>query len=136
MKNLTTKQLGDAGEFLVAAELSFHGIPTLVVPDNWPAYDLVAHCPIRGLQRISVKTRAFGAGNFVAFKADKSFDWLSIVVLPRGTCQDRRIFIVPYAIAVRRSHYAAHRKGRGFMVGQKRLFDRLQDYENNFSLEA
>jgi hypothetical protein len=136
MKNLTTKQLGDAGEFLVAAELSFHGIPTLVVPDNWPGYDLVAHCPKRGLQRISVKTRAFGAGNFVAFEADKSFDWLAIVVLPRGTCEGRRIFIVSYDIAVRRSHYAAHRKGRGFMVSSKKLFDRLQEYEDNFTLDA
>jgi hypothetical protein len=47
--------MGDAGEMLVAAELTLHGIPAFIVPSNWPAYDVVAECPKRGLQRISVK---------------------------------------------------------------------------------
>lgn len=35
-KRYTTKQLGDACEMLVAAELTLAGIPALKVPDNWP----------------------------------------------------------------------------------------------------
>lgn len=38
----TTKQMGDACEMLVAAELTLAGIPALKVPDNWPHYELIA----------------------------------------------------------------------------------------------
>ena len=37
----TTKQMGDACEMLVAAELTLAGIPALKVPDNWPGYDVI-----------------------------------------------------------------------------------------------
>jgi hypothetical protein len=35
-KLYTSKQMGDACEMLVAAELTLAGIPALKVPDNWP----------------------------------------------------------------------------------------------------
>ena len=38
----TTKQMGDACEMLVAAELTLAGVPALKVPDNWPGYDVIA----------------------------------------------------------------------------------------------
>lgn len=38
----TKKQMGDACEMLVVAELTLGGIPALKVPDNWPGYDIVA----------------------------------------------------------------------------------------------
>jgi hypothetical protein len=38
----TPNQMGDAGEMLVAAELTLHGIPALKFPDNWPHYDIIA----------------------------------------------------------------------------------------------
>jgi len=46
MKNLqavkyTSKQMGDACEMLVAAELTLADMPALKVPDNWPHYDVV-----------------------------------------------------------------------------------------------
>ncbi len=40
--NYTKKQMGDACEMLVAAELTLAGIPALKVPDNWPGYDVIA----------------------------------------------------------------------------------------------
>jgi hypothetical protein len=44
----TKKQMGDAGEMLVAAELTLHGIPAFIVPSNWPGYDVVAEVPKEG----------------------------------------------------------------------------------------
>ena len=89
----TKKQMGDAGEMLVAAELTLHGIPAFIVP-------MVGQCPERGLQRISVKTRNFSnSRNFVSYNDEDEFDWLAIVVLPATTRYKRRIFIVPRDVA-------------------------------------
>ena len=53
----TTKQMGDACEMLIAAELTLAGVPAMKAPDFWPGYDIAAQ-PIGGaLQRISVKAR-------------------------------------------------------------------------------
>ena len=38
----TTKQMGDACEMLVAAELTLAGIPAIKMPDSWPHYDVIA----------------------------------------------------------------------------------------------
>ncbi len=56
----TSKQMGDACEMLMAAELTLSGVPALKVPDNWPHYDIIAQPP--GMAepiRISVKSRTF-----------------------------------------------------------------------------
>ena len=144
----TTKQMGDAGEMLVAAELTLHGIPSFIVPSNWPGYDVVAQPANKDLQRISVKTRTYArTGHFVGFNDEDRFDWLAIVILPALGCDDRRVFIVPCDVALSRSYPAEYRKGRGFFV--HRLVDwppgsmlgpapaggfGLADYENNFGL--
>jgi len=66
----TRKQMGDACEMLVAAELTLAGVPALKVPDNWPGYDVVAQRngadePLR----ISVKSRTYKKGAaFVVFR--------------------------------------------------------------------
>jgi len=41
VKDYTTKQMGDACEMLIAAELTLAGMPATKMPDNWPGYDLV-----------------------------------------------------------------------------------------------
>ena len=59
-RRYTSKQMGDAGEMLVAAELTLAGVPAIKVPDNWPGYDVVAQPP--GGERpvrISVKSRTY-----------------------------------------------------------------------------
>ena len=66
------KQMGDAAEMLVAAELTLHGRPSFIVPAGWPGYDVVAQLPGAPLQRISVKSR--GSTNFIDFDPD-TFDW-------------------------------------------------------------
>jgi hypothetical protein len=143
----TRKQMGDAGEMLVAAELTLHGIPAFLVPSNWPDYDVVAQTR-SGLQRISVKTGTFArSGHFVGYGDDEKFDWLAIVVLPGEGYKERGIFIVPYDVAQKRSYEAKYRKGRGFFV--HRLIEAprfplphpvptggcgLADYKDNFGL--
>src|SRR5262249_40647538 len=145
----TTKQMGDACEMLVAAELTLAGVPALKVPDNWPDYDVVAQPPGGSLQRISVKSRTFAkSGNFVGYNNSDQFDWLAIVILPSEGCETRRIFIVPRGIAEKRSYEAIPGDGRGFFV--HKLIKSppspipegaippggwgLADYENNFRL--
>lgn len=58
-RRFTNKQMGDACEMLVAAELTLAGIPALKVPDNWSHYDVIAQALGRPAQRISVKARMF-----------------------------------------------------------------------------
>jgi hypothetical protein len=138
-RTYTAKQMGDAGEMLVAAELTLHGIPALRLPENWPHYDIIAQPPdswigyrgdLRAPQKISVKPRTFAKS---------------------GKFETRRVFIVPGVVAHARSYEARPRSGRGFFV--HRLVERppspfpngkpvhaggwgLADYENNFGLSA
>jgi hypothetical protein len=144
----TKKQMGDAGEMLVAAELTLAGIPSFIVPSNWPGYDVVAQPADRDLQRVSVKTRTFArSGHFVSYNDEDKFDWLAIVILPGEGHDRRQIFIIPNEVAVKRSYEAEYRQGRGFFVHKlidwppSPLPDRapaggcgLADYENNFTL--
>jgi hypothetical protein len=41
-RGYNTKQMGDACEMLVAAELTLAGVPAMRVSENWPGYDVVA----------------------------------------------------------------------------------------------
>lgn len=99
--NYTKKQMGDACEMLVAAELTLAGIPALKVPDLWPGYDVIAQ-PKDGRppQRVSVKSRTFKRGAaYVEYLATDQFDWLAIVILPGGEHLERLIYLVPRGVA-------------------------------------
>lgn len=97
-RRFTSKQMGDACEMLVAAELTLAGIPALKVPDNWPHYDVIAQPFDRGAQRISVKSRTFARGAaYVDYKSQDMFDWLAIVILSNGEPCDRLIYLIPRA---------------------------------------
>src|SRR5690348_16909245 len=132
----TTKQMGDACEMLVAAEMTFAGVPTMKVPDNWPGYDLIAQqCGGGSPLRISVKSRRFkrGGDTFVTYSAEDDFDWLAIVLLPGADQARRRIFIVPRDIAD-----ANARQYPGSKVADKREWrqDEVEklfpEFEDNF----
>lgn len=132
-RRYTSKQMGDACEMLVAAELTLAGVPALKVPDNWPHYDVVAQ-PCDGPPlRISVKSRTFKKGPaYLDYNHQDQFDWLAAVILEAGR---RRIFLVPRDIADRharrdRSQKTAHL--RYFRVDEcAKLF---AAYESNFAL--
>ncbi len=135
----TKKQMADASEMLVAAELTLAGVPSLKVPDNWPGYDVIAQPRDRGPQRISVKCRTFkrGGDRFVEYSQSDSFDWLAIVLLPGDTETRRRYFLIPRPAAdewARRDKPTAKTaKLRYWPIDEvPRVF---AAFENNFSLD-
>lgn len=96
MRKFTSKQMGDACEMLVAAELTLAGIPALKVPDNWPHYDVIAQPLGRPAQRISVKSRTFKTGSaYVEYKDFDQFDWLAVVIVNGLECSERAIYLIP-----------------------------------------
>ncbi|WP_245269044.1 hypothetical protein [Mesorhizobium sp. WSM2561] len=99
-KPYTTKQMGDACEMMVAAELTLAGIPALKVPDNWPGYDVVAQPRDAAPQRISVKSRTFKYGAaYVGYNDYDAFDWLAIVLLGMGESAERAVYVIPRPVA-------------------------------------
>lgn len=137
VRKFTSKQMGDACEMLVAAELTLAGIPALKVPDNWPHYDVIAQPLALPAQRISVKSRTYKRGAaFVEYREFDQFDWLAIVLLSAGDCSDRAIYVVPRTEADR---FARQDKPtsktaqiRYFRIDEvERLFS---VYRNNFCL--
>lgn len=136
-KKYTPKQMGDACEMLVAAELTLAGMPAQKMGDYWPGYDVIAQPRDGGKpQRISVKSRTFKRGAaFVAYSRADVFDWLAIVLLPGEDSIIRQIFIAPRSVvdATARSYKTEkmknHREYRIDEVGKK-----LGEWENNFCL--
>ncbi len=101
-RRFTSKQMGDACEMLVAAELTLAGIPALKVPDNWPHYDVIAQPVGLTAQRISVKSRTYKLGAaFVDFKVEDQFDWLAIVLLTGEAAAQRLVYVIPRVVADR-----------------------------------
>lgn len=135
-RDYTSKQMGDAGEMIVAAELTLAGIPALKVPDNWPHYDVIAQPKIGPAQRISVKSRTYKkGGGRIGYNGSDAFDWLAIVLLEnkREGFLKRKIYIIPKKIADEKAYKAlkAHDKKRYDVGRVEALFSK---YENNFSL--
>lgn len=94
--SFTRKQMGDACEMLVAAELTLAGVPALKVPDNWPHYDVIAQPLAAAPQRISVKSRTYKRGSaYVSYYAYDSFDWLAAVILSADGSRTRSIYLIP-----------------------------------------
>ena len=137
-KLYTHKQMGDACEMLVAAELTLAGVPALKVPDHWPGYDIVAQRQSGGEPlRISVKSRTYKKGPaFVSFYERDAFDWLAIVLLNRDAGPTRRIFLIPAEIA----HREARRNNPATKNAHERYWrideieKRFAKFENNFDL--
>lgn len=135
----TSKQMGDACEMLVAAELTLAGLPALKVPDNWPGYDVLVQ-PADNSEplRISVKSRTFKRGSIYVDYWDPSlFDWLAVVILPAGDEVKRRIFLIPRDLAERKA-----RRDRPKSKSAEQRYWRIDefarifgDYENNFTLQ-
>ncbi|TIT46455.1 MAG: hypothetical protein E5W72_22120, partial [Mesorhizobium sp.] len=98
-KQYTTKQMGDACEMIVAAELTLAGIPALKVPDNWPGYDVIAQPLNSKPQCISVKSRTFKTGPaYVGYNDYDVFDWLAVVLLFVGEIKSREVYLIPRSV--------------------------------------
>jgi hypothetical protein len=138
VRRYTKKQMGDACEMLVAAELTLAGIPALKMPDNWPGYDVIAQ---RGGNspplRISVKSRTYKKGAaFVSFLVHDPFDWLAIVLLDCVGEQKRRLYLLPADIAQReaRRNKATTKSANGRYWRIDEIAKRYSRFENNFKL--
>ncbi len=136
-RKFTSKQMGDACEMLIAAELTLAGIPALKVPDNWPHYDVIAQPIGLPAQRISVKSRTFKRGAaFVEYNDFDEFDWLAIVLLNGAHRGSRSIYVIPRISADRQARQdkptSKTAKLRYFRIDEvDRLFS---SYRDNFTL--
>ena len=135
-RRYTSKQMGDACEMLVAAELTLAGIPALKAPDNWPHYDVIAQ-PIDGPpQRISVKSRTYKTGsNWVDYITTRGdFDWLAAVILAVPPNGGRAFYIIPRTVFDEAARLDAPRNQRYVRIDRmERIFTRWRD---NFDLNA
>jgi hypothetical protein len=129
-KTPTPKQRGDAAEMLVAANLTLNGIPSLLAPENWPGYDVIAEHGKR-LQKISVKCRGPSGIDF----RPKDFDWLAIVLIDESP---REFFIIPASVAAEKSKPKnSKRKDNGLRTLSVRFVRKnFQKYLNNFKLKT
>lgn len=133
----TTKQMGDACEMLVAAEMTLAGVPAHKMPDNWPGYDIIAQPIGKSPLRISVKSRTYKKGAaFFSYKKDDVFDWLAMIMLPGIGMEQRRFFIIPRTLADKLS-----RKDKLTSKTADERYWRIDEidrmfanYENNFKL--
>ncbi|SMQ65786.1 hypothetical protein SAMN06295905_1316 [Devosia lucknowensis] len=99
LRAYTTKQMGDACEMLVAAEMTLAGVPALKVPDNWPGYDVIAQPLGSAPQRISVKSRTYKRGSaYIGYQDYDVFDWIAFVILPGAQHAYRAIYIIPRSV--------------------------------------
>ncbi|MFG1422069.1 hypothetical protein [Roseixanthobacter liquoris] len=134
----TTKQMSDACEMLVAAELTLAGVPALKAPDNWPHYDVIAQPRERAQPvRISVKARTFSNKSaYLEYKETDEFDWLAMVILKCPEAQSRRIFIVPRDLCDSNArHDAPTAKTAHLRYWRINEISRVfLEFENNFTL--
>jgi hypothetical protein len=132
MSTFTTKQFGDACEMWVAGYMTLAGIPTTVMPDNWPDYELIAQHPGKQTPlRISVKARGQSlrerARHTYHFRPD-GWDWIAFVFVEG--CRPR-IWILPANVACEASRSdGEHRR----LLRLEGLQKQLGKWEGNFCL--
>ncbi|WP_137179442.1 hypothetical protein [Roseomonas sp. AR75] len=136
-RGYTSKQMADACEMIVAAELTLAGVPAIKVADNWPDYDVIAQPLGLAPQRVSVKSRTFTRGaSFIEYDTRNHFEWLALVLLQCEGASERRIFVIPRQVAESR----ARRNGPTTKSHQMRYWrvdevaTRFMEFENNFAL--
>jgi hypothetical protein len=133
----TSKQMGDACEMLIAAQLTLAGIPAVKMPDNWPGYDVIAQPKGGGTpQRISVKSRTFKRGydKFVGCDSRDEFDWLAIELLPGEDQAVSRFFLAPKVVADGRALRPRSRFPEDLYWRLDKIAEVLAEFEGNFNL--
>ncbi|MCL4712866.1 MAG: hypothetical protein KJZ73_16610 [Pseudorhodoplanes sp.] len=128
-RTYTSKQMGDACEMLVAAELTLAGIPAIKAPESWPDYDVVAQ-PTGGQPlRISVKSRTFKRGPaYLSYSVHQDFDWVAIVLLNCDPPIPCRFFLIPKAYADEHA-----RRNKPSAMNAHECYWRVDEVEKKFS---
>jgi len=130
MKELTTKQRGNAAEHYVIAMLGFNGIPAAKMPDGWPGYDLIAQLPGDVLPlRISVKFRI--DAHYHPYCRYEPLDHFDFIALVYKRPNEIRTWILPRRVADATSR--VQKDGKRFW-SRPALEQRCAAYENNFGL--
>jgi hypothetical protein len=97
---ITTKMLGDAGEYFALSQFIFAGKPAAKMPDFWVGYDLSVETG-QALVRVSVKTRSESDGwktsKWFIFDERKECDWLVFLFQPISG--PIRSWVLPFAQA-------------------------------------
>jgi hypothetical protein len=128
-RGFNSKQMGDACEMLVAAELTLQGVPALKVTDFWPDYDVIAQPRDGEPQRISVKSATPGKNYSRVVFDPKTCNWLAIVLFEK---ERRRIFLLPSDVAADYSS-KAHKRATCHLYFAELRKEPLSRYENNFN---
>lgn len=137
MEKITTKQLGDAGEYFALSQFSFAGKAATKMPDNWKAYDLVVADSDK-LLRVSVKTRSetdkWGNNSFFTFNDQDECDLL--VFIFKSKAGVLRSWIIPFDVAEKNAHNPREtcKSPHDRDVRWAKLQNQLSAYENNWSL--
>jgi len=136
---VTTKALGDAGEYFALSQFTFAGRPASKMPDCWPGYDLAVESG-NGLVRISVKTRRetqnWKSAPWFLFDERIESDWIVFLFLPMDG--PTRCWVVPFDVARQLGNKPLpHRKDpyNRDMSFAKLNREPLSRYENNWRLE-
>jgi len=135
MSKLTTKQLGDAGEYYALSQFIFLGRAAAKMPDNWPEYDLAVY--LNGeLKKVSVKTRTTSKKSFSTehckFSANDKFDFLVCIF---KSSEAVRSWIVPAKIAEKIGQIPSSSNENYRRISFKQLIE-MEVYEDNWLLHS
>ena len=111
METLTTKQLGDAGEYYALSQFCFAGKAVVKMPDNWPVYDLII-TDSDDLLKISVKTRSetvcWKSNSVFTFNGQGECDYLVLILKTKK--QSIRSWVIPFEFAKKHAHFPNNRR--------------------------
>lgn len=137
--DVTTKALGDAGEYFALSQFTFAGRPASKMPDCWPGYDLAVESG-QGLVRVSVKTRRetakWKSAPLFIFDEQIECDWIVFVFL--SATGVIRCWVVPFDVAkelgnkVHPDRKDPHNRDVSFAKLNR---EPLSFYENNWRLQ-
>lgn len=135
MSKLTTKHLGDAGEYYALSQFIFWELAASKMPDNWPNYDLVVELN-DDLKKISVKTRATSKDKFSTehckFSNNDIFDFLVCIFKARENIWS---WVLPRDVAMELGKVANSSDINYRRISFKQL-SALGLYQNNWVLES
>ena len=132
LPDATRKQTGDASEYLIAGMMTLAGMPTMVMPDSWPDYDLTAQPPAHGKpQRINLKSRRERDAHKPSFMLKPGdWDWLAVVWILEGN-ERPRCWLIPREVVLPGSEpYGWGDR----LVTWRKLNGIYRDFEDNFTL--